>query len=81
MLALNHPYRAHRPGRSEGPSPGPADLGLLTSLFVLAAWTALRVASTLLSSKQLDGEGLMATLLFVGVLHALVRTVRAHRVV
>ena len=41
----------------------------------MAAWTALRVASSVLDG-QLDGEGTIAALLLVGVLHALTRSRR-----
>jgi hypothetical protein len=73
MLALIYPYREPGRGRSEPRSRGPMDLGLHASLLVLAAWTGLRVASSILDG-QLDGEGAMAALLLVGVLHALTRS-------
>ena len=73
MLALVHPYREPGRGRSEAPRPSPVGLDLLTSLVVLACWTALRVACSVLSG-HLDGEGAMAALLLVAVLHALART-------
>jgi hypothetical protein len=76
MLALIYPYREPGRGRSGSRSPNPIDLGLWASLLVLAGWTALRVASSFLQ-RHLDGEGAMAALLLVGVLHALARTRRS----
>jgi hypothetical protein len=73
MLIPSYPYRDPGRGRSESRSRKSFDLGLLASLVVLAGWTALRVASSVVSG-QLDGEGLMAALLLVGVLHVLART-------
>jgi hypothetical protein len=73
MLALIHPYREPGRDRPQGRSRGSVDLGLQVSLLVLAAWTALRVASTIVHGR-LDGEGAMAALLLVGVLHALARS-------
>ncbi len=73
MLTPIYPYRDSGRGRSESRSRKSFDLGLLASLLVLAAWTALRVASSVLSGR-LDGESLMAALLLVGVLHVLART-------
>jgi hypothetical protein len=67
------PYRDSGRGRSESRSRKPFDLGLLASLLVLAAWTALRVGSSVLRGRP-DGEGVMAALLLVGVLHVLART-------
>jgi hypothetical protein len=76
MLALIYPYREPGRGRSGSRSPNPVDVGLWASLLVLAVWTAMRVASSFLQGR-LDGEGAMAALLLVGVLHALVRTRRS----
>jgi hypothetical protein len=72
MLALIYPYREPGRGRSEARSPSSMRLGLLASLVVLALWTALRVVCSVLRG-HLDGEGAMAALLLVGVLHALAR--------
>jgi hypothetical protein len=73
MLALIYPYREPDRGRPRSRSRGPVELGLLASLVVLALWTALRVVCSVLRG-HLDGEGAMAALLLVGVLHALART-------
>jgi hypothetical protein len=73
MLALFDPYR--EPGRGGSP-PRPhrsLDIGLLASLLVLAGWTTLRVASCALHGC-FDGEGAMASVLLVGVLHAIARS-------
>jgi purine-cytosine permease-like protein len=73
MLALFDPYR--EPGRGRSPQ-GPhrsLDIGLLASLLVLAGWTTLRVVSCALHGR-LDGEGAMASVLLVGVLHAIARS-------
>jgi hypothetical protein len=72
MLALISPYRETRRGRSGPPSRSSVDLGLHASLLVLAVWTALRVVSSICNGR-LDGEGTIAALLLVGVLHALAR--------
>ena len=73
MLAHLHPYREPRYS-----TPGPrlhgfVEVDLGRSLLVLAGWTALRVATCILHGRP-DGEGAMAALLLVGVLHALARS-------
>ena len=78
MLVLIFPYREPGRGRSEPRSRSPLGLGLHASLLVLAGWTALRVASSMVRG-QLGGEGAMAVLLLVGVLHALSRSWRSCR--
>jgi hypothetical protein len=73
MLAHLNPYREPR---CSGPEPRPlglVEVGLRRSLLVLAGWTALRVATCILHGRP-DGEGAMAALLLVGVLHALARS-------
>ncbi len=72
MLALIDPYREPDRGRPRPRSRGRVELGLLASLVVLALWAALRIVCSVLQG-HLDGEGAMAALLLVGVLHALAR--------
>ena len=72
MLAPIDPYRES--GRRGSP-PRPrrsVETGLFASLLVLTGWTTLRVASCILHGR-LDGEGAMASLLLVGVLHVIAR--------
>jgi hypothetical protein len=70
---LIDPYRES--GR-RGLPPRPrrsVETGLLASLLVLTGWTTLRLASCALHGR-LDGEGAMASLLLVGVLHVIARS-------
>lgn len=72
MLAPIDPYRES--GRRPLPRPRRCvEPGFAASLLVLTGWTTLRVASCVLHGR-LDGEGAMASLLLVGVLHVLARS-------
>ncbi len=66
------PYRAPGHGRTRTGSRRPLDRGFLYSLLVLAAWAALRVASSA-ARGQLDGEAVLAVLLLALALHGVVR--------
>jgi len=73
MLAPIDPYRESGRGGSSPRTHRSSDIALLASLLILAGWTTLRVTSCVVHAR-LDGEGAMASLLLVGVLHAVARS-------